>query len=334
MVSKKNFPQNQNGRVAAQPRQMPYKKPPMKPPMNNNFNNPMFNVSQIPDNPGYLDFDFNLPPNNGNNANKNNNINTAADAKKKNNKNKPKNGKPQQSVGVWKNNNQGGGPSSNPRFNGPRNNFGMATRARGNRMIPPGPRGMGPPMGFQPPMGGFQPPMMPPMPMRPPMPPMGMGVQPPPPPFMRRNGPMPPIPPMIPPRMIPPAPFIAGGKIKKNKLSPNKKVTKGKGSTVKTLKNLINQYPIDKPWVTSEIREEHDKKVDIENRLKGNKDDELFAQFKVQRDKFVAMYEAAREEYLKKEAASVKAKDEKDKQTNTTKKDDKKEANTNENKKN
>ncbi|XP_005188907.1 DNA-binding protein K10 [Musca domestica] len=343
MVSKKNF---QNGRVnaAQQQRQMPYKKPPIKPPMNTNFNNnPMFNVSQIPDNPGYLDFDFNLPtpPNNGNNnaAFNKNNINNnaaAADAKKKNNnnKNKAKNGKPQPNVG-WKNNNQVGGPVNNPRFNGPRNNFGMANRGRGNRMMPPmgaGPRGMGP-MGFHPPMGGFQPPMMPPpMPMRPPIPPMGMGVQPPP-PFMRRNGPMPPIPPMIPPRMMPPAPFMAGGKIKKNKLSP-KKVTKGKGSTVKTLKNLINQYPIDKPWVTSEIREEHDKKVDIENRLKGNKDDELFAQFKVQRDKFVAMYESAREEYLKKEAASVKAKDEKDKQTNTTKKDDKKEANTNENKKN
>ncbi|XP_075154993.1 female sterile (1) K10 [Haematobia irritans] len=339
MVAKKNF--SQNGRQMTNATH-PYKKPNMNKPqppmmMNNNFNtNPMFNVSQIPDNPGYLDFNLPTTPPNKNNMNN-------GDGKKKNNNNKnnkqkntkPQGNQPNNGNGQWKNNvnpqggGMGGGPN-NPRFNGPRNNFGMITRGRGRMMpIPPmgmGPRGMGPPM-MGPPMGGFQPgPMMGP-PLRPPMPPMG-GPMPP----MRRNGPPMPIPPMIPPRMIPP-PFVAGGKIKKNKLSP-KKVTKGKTSTIKTLKNLINQYPIEKPWVTSEIKAEYDKKIDIENRLKGNKDDELFAQFKVQRDKFVAMYEAAREEYLKKEAASVKAKDEKDKQTNTNtaKKDDKKEAN--ENKKN
>ncbi|KNC30036.1 hypothetical protein FF38_03061, partial [Lucilia cuprina] len=366
MVSKKNF--QQNGRVNQQQRQMPYKKPPLKPPMMQNFNNPMFNVSQIPDNPGYLDFNLPTPPTLSNNAtgngsaannkNANGNANTAGTGagqnnKKKNNKNKQRN-KPQaqQQIaqqnggGNWKNKNQQGGGPMNQRFNGggAGRNFQPMGNRRSSRLMGPmgGPRGMGI-MGPQiPPPMGFQPPMIPPMPPMgrggPPLPPM---VAPVPPPFMRRgNGPMPPpMPPMLPPRMargMPPVPFnapIAGpGKINK-KGKVNKKVTKGK-STIKTLKNLINQYPLDKPWVNDEIRGEHEKKVDIENRLKGNKDDELFAQFKVQRDKFVAMYEAAREEYLKKEAAAVKAKDEKDKQTNnnTTKKDDKKEAKTNDTK--
>uniref|UniRef100_A0A1S4HD75 DNA-binding protein K10 n=1 Tax=Anopheles gambiae TaxID=7165 RepID=A0A1S4HD75_ANOGA len=58
------------------------------------------------------------------------------------------------------------------------------------------------------------------------------------------------------------------------------------------------EYPLDKPWVTEEIKAEHDKKADLANRLKGHRDDELFAQFKMQRDKFVKMYEAARLEYI------------------------------------
>ncbi|EDV45598.1 DNA-binding protein K10 [Drosophila erecta] len=200
---------------------------------------------------------------------------------------------------------------------------------------PPPRHMMGPPMGPGPrgpgPMGPGGP--YPQMPFQPPMPgvrgpgPMGlMGGPPPPPPpyFMRRNGPGPgpmmggPPPmhmmgPRMPPRGMPPGgPFgpmnMNGGRIMKPNPKLIKQVVKGK-SSIKTLKNLINQYPIDKPWVTDEIRSEHDKKVDIENRLKGHKDDELFAQYKGQRDKFVGLYEAAREEYLKQEAASVKAKD-------------------------
>uniref|UniRef100_A0A182T1C7 Uncharacterized protein n=1 Tax=Anopheles maculatus TaxID=74869 RepID=A0A182T1C7_9DIPT len=58
------------------------------------------------------------------------------------------------------------------------------------------------------------------------------------------------------------------------------------------------EYPLDKPWVTAEIKAEHDKKADLANRLKGHRDDALFAQFKEQRDKFVKMYEAARLEYI------------------------------------
>ncbi|XP_058129964.1 circumsporozoite protein-like [Anopheles ziemanni] len=67
-------------------------------------------------------------------------------------------------------------------------------------------------------------------------------------------------------------------------------------------KNVQNreEYPLDKPWVTEEIKAEHDKKADLANRLKGHRDDALFAQFKEQRDTFVKMYEAARAEFEKK----------------------------------
>ncbi|XP_002010897.2 DNA-binding protein K10, partial [Drosophila mojavensis] len=238
-------------------------------------------------------------------------------------------------------------PNGN-RFNGPqRNGFnrpqmmggGPINRGGGRHMMGgPGPGG---PMG---PRGGPMPPY-PPMPfpaamppMRCPMPPMG-GPPPPPPPFMRRNGRGPPLPMPLPPpppplmgphmhmgprmplRGMPPLPgpvpymnggSMNGGKIKKPNPKLIKQALKGK-STIKTLKNLVNQYPIDKPWVNDEIRAIHDEKLDIENRLKGNKDDQLFAQFKVQRDKFVSLYEKAREAYLKQEAASVMAKDAKEK---------------------
>uniref|UniRef100_A0A182W1F4 Uncharacterized protein n=1 Tax=Anopheles minimus TaxID=112268 RepID=A0A182W1F4_9DIPT len=58
------------------------------------------------------------------------------------------------------------------------------------------------------------------------------------------------------------------------------------------------EFPLDKPWVTQDIKAEHDKKAELANRLKGHRDDALFAQFKEQRDKFVKMYEAARLEYI------------------------------------
>ncbi|XP_034672141.1 DNA-binding protein K10 [Drosophila subobscura] len=209
-------------------------------------------------------------------------------------------------------------------------------------LMGPGPRCGGPmPMPPYPPMP-YPPQMVPPMAMRCPMPPMGGPLPPPPPPhFMRHNGrgapmhmmggpPMHLMGPRMPPRGPPPGvPYMNGGpnggRIKKPNPVLIKQVVKGK-STIKTLKNMVNQYPLDKPWVTEQIRGEHDKKVNIENRLKGKKDDALFAQFKVQRDKFVAQYEAARENYLKQEAASVMAKDaktdkekekEKDKEINT-----------------
>ncbi|XP_030379658.1 DNA-binding protein K10 [Scaptodrosophila lebanonensis] len=242
----------------------------------------------------------------------------------------------------------GGGSGGGGGFN--RVQMGGPPNRGGRNMMSP--MGMGP-MG---PHGGGPMPPFPPMPFQPqmpsmrgPMPPMGGGG--PMPHFMRRNGrgagpgpgPMPPmmgphigmgIGPRMPPRGMPlngPPPFnmggpgnmgvmhmngnTNGGKIKKPNAKLVKQAVKGK-STIKTLKNLVNQYPIDKPWVTDEIRAEHAIKTDIEKRLQGHKDDELFAQFKVQRDKFVSLYEAAREEYLKQEAASVMAKDAKDKDKN------------------
>lgn len=58
------------------------------------------------------------------------------------------------------------------------------------------------------------------------------------------------------------------------------------------------EYPLDKPWVTEEMKAEHEKKCELAERLKGRKDDALFAQFKEQRDKFVKMYDAARLEFI------------------------------------
>uniref|UniRef100_A0A182IRG6 Uncharacterized protein n=1 Tax=Anopheles atroparvus TaxID=41427 RepID=A0A182IRG6_ANOAO len=72
----------------------------------------------------------------------------------------------------------------------------------------------------------------------------------------------------------------------------------GKRPRAKGVQNR-EEYPLDKPWVTEEIKAEHDKKADLANRLKGHRDDALFAQFKEQRDKFVKMYEAARTEFEK-----------------------------------
>ncbi|KAL9881101.1 LOW QUALITY PROTEIN: female sterile (1) K10 [Glossina fuscipes fuscipes] len=361
MVSKRNF--SQNGRSMQQQRQMPYKKPPLKPPIMMNSYNQILNASQIPDNPGYLDFNLPTPPvpiiSNSNVSNTNGNSTDftengmgsgAAAQKKKTAKANKRVGnssnncshQAQQHVaqqnGGWKNKNQQLHRANHQRFNGSgpvtgirfpvQRNFPPNQRLGGNRrgrMMPPmvgqGPRGimgpMGPPI---PPPHEFQPLMLPPIPPMcrngPPLPPP-LGGQAPPPPFMRRGArPLPP-PPLAMPSMMPAcmqrnipqsAPLNGAGisaKIKKIKIA--KKVTKGK-STIKTLKNLINQYPIDKPWVTDSIRDEYNKKIDLEDRLKGNKDDELFAQFKVQRDKFVGLYETAREEYFKKEAAAVKAK--------------------------
>lgn len=56
-------------------------------------------------------------------------------------------------------------------------------------------------------------------------------------------------------------------------------------------------YPLDAPFVTVEIKAEHDKKEEILQRLKGKKDDQLFAEFKQQRDLFVKMYDEAKKVY-------------------------------------
>ncbi|XP_037935844.1 DNA-binding protein K10 [Teleopsis dalmanni] len=319
MVSKKNF---QHGKIQHKLATMPYNKPPTK-----SLNQIMFNGTQIPDNPGYTDF------NNPVSGTSNQNSGSLQQKKKKNRqKNKQINMQQSQQKNGSKNwNHKNGlgrnGGGAHDRFNGKmlNNNFNnMQNRNgpnRGRRMPPMGFGLHQGPMGPMPPMPhNFQPPMIPPMP---PMPPMG-GVQPPPPPYFRRNGrnmPLPhppPInfkPPMMPPHGPPALPYNGVGKLKKTNSKVVKKSTKSK-NTIKTLKNLVNQYPIDKPWVTDEIRKEYEKKIDIENRLKGNKDDELFAQFKLQRDKFVGLYDAAREAYLKTVASAAQTKDINDKKTN------------------
>lgn len=60
-----------------------------------------------------------------------------------------------------------------------------------------------------------------------------------------------------------------------------------------------DRYQLTKPWVTDEIKSAHEKKVELANQLKGNKNDELFAEFKTKRDEFVKLYDAARIEYNK-----------------------------------
>ncbi|XP_017045977.1 DNA-binding protein K10 isoform X2 [Drosophila ficusphila] len=312
----------------------------------NNGNQMMFSSSQMPSDPLYIDFNNPSPGNKQNQGDglkkkplkgiKQQYPNSNQLQGKMNNQNNNKQMNQQQPP--FNNQMNGGGwqsyPNNNPNLNRGFNGFQRGpppNRPPGRHMMGPpmGPMGPGPGPRGPGPIGGPggpypQMPFQPPMPgMRgPPMPPMGGPPPPPPPHFMRRNGPGPgpmmggPPPmhmmgPRMPPRGMPPGPFgpmnMNGGRIMKPNPKLIKQAVKGK-SSIKTLKNLINQYPIDKPWVTDEIRAEHAKKTDIENRLKGHKDDELFAQYKGQRDKFVGLYEAAREEYLKQEAASVKAK--------------------------
>lgn len=170
---------------------------------------------------------------------------------------------------------------------------------RGGPMMPPPPpnaRFIGPPMGPGP-MGMMQGPMPPMPPMRGPMMnPMGRMM---PPPLRNRSDRPPPM------RRNPNGKLPLGRMSKGGKPVPRPGVVSGKGlkSGVKKLKPKVpaksrEEYPLDKPWVTEEIKEEHNKKVELADRLKGHKDDVLFAQFKEQRDKFVKMYDAARLEFI------------------------------------
>ncbi|XP_058822711.1 DNA-binding protein K10-like [Topomyia yanbarensis] len=188
--------------------------------------------------------------------------------------------------------------------------------------IPP-PHFRVPPMGMRGMRGG---PIMPPPPPngRFNMHPMGPG------PMAMMPRPMPPIPPMRGPMMnpmgrgIPPAlrnrpdgpqpmrrtpngklpPGGRPGKPGRGAIRPST-IANGKGTKpinrkprVKGTGKPREEYPLDKPWVTQEIRDEHEKKVELAERLKGHKDDALFGQFKEQRDKFVTMYDAARLEFI------------------------------------
>lgn len=108
---------------------------------------------------------------------------------------------------------------------------------------------------------------------------------------MRRNGKLPPGPGGRPGKVGPKGAALRNGK--GPKLAPGKKGAKSKEPA-----KPREEYPLDQPWVTDEIRAEHDKKVQLADRLKGNRDDALFAQFKEQRDKFVKMYDAAKLEFI------------------------------------
>lgn len=186
---------------------------------------------------------------------------------------------------------------------GKRQNFNMTLRSMpGPNFVPR--RAMPPP--FMPPMnapippprpfpGEFRP-FFPPAPMRRPVPP-----------FIPPMGPMPRpnalmvMPPMRPRRrpgaISKPGP---GGNPNKNKKAKNAP-TRKKGNN----KHQPPQYPLDKPWVTEEMKEVHAKKTDLENRLKGVRNDELFAEFKKQRDIFVKLYDEAKLEYIGKNKKEV-----------------------------
>lgn len=297
-------------------------KPPMMNGVSKHFNtragiSAMFNPSQMPDNPGYMDFNEPTPPRQ---PSPTKNVPKIAPAK---------NRMPRRA-------NQSNMKHCMTHRSQNNTNGWMPPRMPPNQMTNPPP--MPPPhMGRNfrnTPMPRLGRPLPPPMGMRPPMAP-----PPPPPPNMNpgRFGPRPLIPPpiagcpIVPPPMGPPRPPMrvggpppqrpilprGNGPVTSGPLRRQKNITntrkplknrkrpigtniKGKKSTTtkKTLSEIVNQFPLDKPWVTDEIRAEQKKKDDIENRLKGNKDDKLFAEFKVQRDKFVKMYEAARLEYI------------------------------------
>lgn len=266
--------------------------------------NVLFNASQIPDNPGYMDFNNPTPPIAAPNSGINKKMTHPTGG-----------GRPQRNMPPSRNivethrsnwvgaRNGRGAPirHNHPKFGG--------RGGGGNRQF----NGMDMPRRPMPPI--------PPMPMRGPMPPIPldpMGMGPVLPPVIRNSmvgiRPGPPMPPIPPPMMrrsrnAPPPPIrrpnnaVVPSRIMKHKR--NSKPIKASSAPIKsdvpskkTLKEIINQYPLDKPWVTDEIRQEHTKKEDIENKLKGKKNDELFAAFKVQRDKFVALYEAARNKHL------------------------------------
>ncbi|XP_055374821.1 DNA-binding protein K10-like [Condylostylus longicornis] len=307
----------------------------------------LFQTSQIPDNPGYLDFNDPLQTP----SNSNNRSNTKGNKQRhfKRNQGGMGNG-----VGHKLRQNSGGPANSRGGNWGNKGNLSRNNRASSNRgnQIPPvqmgPPSRMGPRMGagrIRPPppppiamMGGPMPPIPPPnfMPSR--MGPGPMG----PPPMM--GPPLPPLgPPRGPPRAMPgrrmglrnsvinDTPSNIGGSMRRGKHVTGGNKGKGRktnsnnrgnqtqtpvknrsskrnrtGSSKKTLKEIINQYSLDKPWVTDEIKAEAKIKEEIESKLKGKKDDKLFAEFKVQRDKFVAMYEAAKKEHMDKKKKQQK----------------------------
>lgn len=91
--------------------------------------------------------------------------------------------------------------------------------------------------------------------------------------------------------------------VRKNQPKGQKNVKNGR--KVKGRRNQ-DRYQLNKPWVTDEIKTAHEKKVELANQLKGNKNDELFAEFKTKRDEFVKLYDAARTEYNKNKVTDIR----------------------------
>lgn len=101
---------------------------------------------------------------------------------------------------------------------------------------------------------------------------------------------------------------LKGGNVKRGNVK-GQKGQKGpvKGrKPVKGRRNQGDRYPINKPWVNDEIKAAHEKKIELANKLKGNKNDELFAEFKTKRDEFVKLYDAARQEYNKNKVNDIR----------------------------
>lgn len=269
---------------------------------NNNTNSG--NAVQIPDNVGYFDFTEPVPgPRNNQNRNR---------------KMKPGNNRQQQG------HNRGGGNKRNMNgMNGwNRNNRGGPGPMHNNGPLPP-------PLMM--PNMNFRDRRMPggPMLMNAPMPIMNMNMRLPPLPMPGplngrfQRGRMPP-PPLLMPRPIPPMmrnPFQKFNNnnrpIKKNlskvdktkgarkNLKNNKKRNNKNNKNKNNKKNQPqNQYSLDKPWVTDEIKAEHDKKEQMLEQLKCNKNDQLFAEFKQQRDLFVLKYDEAKKAYEEKNKVS------------------------------
>lgn len=281
----------------------------------------MFTVNQLDDNPGFLDFNEDVqipstPAQKPVSAAESTTTEAAANEGGKSKGGPNRKANPNQKR--FRNGNMRRMPPGGPGAWGPPippmpPMFPMGGRRNGGPFGPPPPPFRVPPMGMRgmrggpmmpPPNGRFGPgpmPMMPPRPMMP-MPPMRGGP-------MNWGGPnnwnRPDGPPMRrnPNGKLPPGgarPGKAGLKGaaalrngKGPKLAPGKK-----GAKLKEAAKPREEYPLDQPWVTDEIKAEHDKKVQLADRLKGNRDDALFAQFKEQRDKFVKMYDAAKLEFI------------------------------------
>lgn len=89
-----------------------------------------------------------------------------------------------------------------------------------------------------------------------------------------------------------------------NQTQKGQKAVKGRKS--KGGRRNQDRYQLNKPWVTDAIKSAHEIKVELANKLKGNKNDELFAEFKVKRDEFVKLYDAARTEYNKNKVTDIR----------------------------